>query len=130
MHLTKVNCLSAMLYNLEVVNLNKSDVSKLEFSLGRAYVKLFHVRDNVSVMWCKYYMNQLPIEMLLEHKRLMYLQKMSNSDCFLLSHFFNQLSYISLLDLCSKYKINAARKFSSYAVRKLMMNKLFTDLND
>ena len=125
----KVNCLSAMLYNLESVNLTKSDVNKLEFSLGRAYVKMFHVRDNVSVRWCKYYMSQLPLKMLLDHKRLMYLQKMSNSDCFLLNHVFNQLSYFSLLDLCSKYKIDAARKFSSFAVRKLMMDKLFTELN-
>ena len=54
----KVNCLSAMFYNLESVNLAKSDVNKLEFSLGGAYVKMFHVHDNVSVMWCKYYMNQ------------------------------------------------------------------------
>ena len=118
-----------MLYNLESVNLSKTDISKLEFSLGRAYVKMFHVRDNVSLMWCKYYMHQLPIEMLLDHKRLLYFQKMSNSDCFLLNHVFNHLSYFSLLNLCSKYKIEAARKFSSFAVRKLMMNKLFTELS-
>ena len=128
-HLMKVNCLSAMLYNLESVNLTKTDISKLEFSLGRAYVKMFHVRDNISLRWCKYYMNQLPIEMLLDHKRLMYLQKISNSDCFVLNHVFYQLSYLPLLDLCSKYRIDAARKFSSFAVRKLMMDKLFTEFN-
>ena len=43
-HLMEVNCLSAMLYNLESVNLTKTDISKLEFSLGRVYVKMFHVR--------------------------------------------------------------------------------------
>ena len=92
-------------------------------------MKMFHVRDNISLRWCKYYMNQLPIEMLLDHKRLMYLQKISNSDCFVLNHVFYQLSYLPLLDLCSKYRIEAARKFSSFAVRKLMMNKLFTEFN-
>ena len=107
-----------MLY-IESVNLTKSDVNKLEFSLGIAYVEMFQFRDNISMRWCKYYMNQLPIEMLLDHKRLMYFQKISNSDCSLLNHAFNQLSYFSLLDFCSQYKIDAARKFSSFAVRKL-----------
>ena len=74
-------------------------------------------------------MNQLPLEMLLDHKRLMYLQKVSNSDCFLLNHIFNHLSYLSLLDLCSEYEMDAAGKFSSFAVRGLMMNKLFIKLN-
>ena len=83
-HLMKVNCLTAMLYNLESVVLNKSDLNKLEFSLGRAFVKIFRIRDRNSLNWCKYYMNQLPIQMLLDLKRIMYLQKIANySDCFI-----------------------------------------------
>ena len=72
-HLMKVNCLSAMLYNLESVVLNTSDVNKLEFSLGRAFVKIYRIRDSNSLNWCKYYMNQLPIEMLLDLKRIMFM---------------------------------------------------------
>ena len=83
-HLMKVNCITAMLYNLESVTLNKSDLNKLEFSLGRAFVKIFRIRERNSLNWCKYYMNQLPIEMLLDLKRIMYLQKIAiNSDCFI-----------------------------------------------
>ena len=49
LHLIKVNCLTAMLYNLESVVLNKSDLNKMEFSLGRAFVKIFRIRDRNSL---------------------------------------------------------------------------------
>ena len=125
-HLMKVNCLSAMLYNLESVVLNKSDLNKLEFSLGRAFVKIFHIRDCNSLNWCKYYMNQLPIEMLLDLKRIMYLQKIvNNSDCFILCHMFGQILHASLFELCSKYTIDVAKKINSIDVRIQMMNVFF-----
>ena len=128
-YLMKVNCLSAMLHNLESVILNRSDLNKLNFSLGRAFVKIFHIRDNISVKWCEYYMKQLPIEMMLDHKRIMYLQKVSNSSCFILNHVFSSVSFDSLLDLCTKNEVNVARQIGSLALRELMMNKLFIDLS-
>ena len=109
-HLMKMNCSSAMFYNLESVVLNKSDIHvyKLKFSLGRAFVNLFHVRDSVSVNWrnSKFYMIQLSIEMLLDLKRIMYLQKIAiNSDCFIFYHVFGHILHASLFELCSKYKL-------------------------
>ena len=125
----KVNCLTAMLYNLESVVLNRSDLNKLEFSLGRAFVKIFRIRDSNSLNWCKYYMNQLPIEMLLDLKRIMYLQKIAiNSDCFILCHVFGQILHASLFELCSKYTIDGAKKINSVDVRIQMMNVLFVKL--
>ena len=129
-HLMKVNCLTAMLYNLESVVLNKSDLNKLEFSLGRAFVKIFRIRDRNSLNWCKYYMNQLPIEMLLDLKHIMYLQKIANnSDCFILCHVFGQILHASLFELCSKYTIDVAKKINSVDVRNQMMNVLFVKLS-
>ena len=106
-HLMKVSCLTDMLYNLESVVLDKSDLNKLEFSLGRAFVKIFRIRDRNSLNWCEYYMNQLLIEMLLDLKRIMYLQKIAiNSDCFILCHVFMSRVYVTAkycMLRCSSY---------------------------
>ena len=129
-HLMKVNCSTAMLYNLGSVVLNKSDLNKLEFSLGRAFVKIFRICDRNSLNWCKYYMNQLPIQMLLDLKRIMYLPKIANySDRFILCHLFGQILHASLFELCSKYTIDVAKKINFVDVRIQMMNVLFVELN-
>ena len=58
------------------------------FPLNRSYVKIYHVQDEELISHCQFYTNQLPIEMLIDSKRLWYLLKLENSDCFLLSHMF------------------------------------------
>ena len=75
-------------------------------------------------------MNQLPIEMLLDLKRIMYLQKIANnSDCFILCHVFGQILHASLFELCSKYTIDVAKKINSVDVRIQMMNVLLVKLS-
>ena len=82
LNLMKTNCLSILLYNVEAVYLTKTNVHDLCFPLNRSYVKIYHVQDKESISHCQFYTNQLPMEMLIDSKRLWYLLKLENSDCF------------------------------------------------
>ena len=54
-HLLKSNCLSVLLFNLESVNLTKTNLNNLEFPLHRAFIKIFHVwltpYFGVNILW-------------------------------------------------------------------------------
>ena len=87
-HMLKSNCLSVLLFNLESVNLTKTNLNNLEFPLHRAFIKIFHVKETNSILWCQYFMNQLPVESLLDFRRRNFYLKLCSTECVLLQHFF------------------------------------------
>ena len=104
--LMKCNCLSVLLYCLEAVNLTKTDLNYLQFPLHRAFMKIFHVKDNVSIGWCQYYMHQMPIKLLLDAKKFNFYKKMSKSDCYLMQHLYAHAACNLFSDLTAKYNLN------------------------
>ena len=71
-HLLKTNCLSALLYNLEAVHLTKTNINQLTYSLDRSCIKNFHLKNTDSIRLCQYYMYQLPVEMLIHLRKLLF----------------------------------------------------------
>ena len=98
------NCLSVLLYNIEALHLSITNVHKLNYPLNRAYFKVFHVQDKSSVSWCQFYMNQLPIELLIDSRRLWYLLKLGKTCCRVMSHVFGILSIKYIETLLVKYE--------------------------
>ena len=72
--LLKTNCLSALLYNLEAVHLTKTNrpINQLTFPLDRSFIKIFHLKNTDSIRLCQYYMYQLPVEMLIDLRKLFF----------------------------------------------------------
>ena len=104
-HLIKSHCLSVLLYNLEAVRLSKSNINELRFPLNRSYVKIFHVGEKENISYCQFYMQQLPVDIQLDFKRMCYLCKLAATDCILLSHIFECCSKSNLENLFGKYEI-------------------------
>ena len=104
-HLLKSNCLSALLYNLEAVHLTKTNLNQLTYPLDRSFIKIFHLKNTESIHLCQYYMYQLPVEMLIDLRKLLFWQKIRNSDCDLLRHFFGYCSAGLFDTLCNKYNL-------------------------
>ena len=133
LHLVKSNCLSVLLYNIEAVHLSRTNINELSYPLNRAYVKVFHVQDRTSISWCQFYMNQLPVELLIDSKRLWYLLKLEKTCCPLMSHVFGISSIKYIETLLVKYEIIGSsannRRLSKAALMKSIWNKFGTLLN-
>ena len=131
LNLMRTNCLSVLLYNLESVHLTKTNIHDLSFPMNRSYVKIFHIRDKTSISMCQFYTNQLPVEMLIDSKRLWYLMKLQKSDCSLLSHVFEISSRAYVEGLVNKYEINLVnhRKLTKRTIMKNIWNKFGMTLN-
>ena len=89
------------------------------------------MQDKESISHCQFYTNQLPIEMLIDSKRLWYLLKLENSDCFLLSHLFEISTKEYIENLLNKYNIMLVntRKLSKPALTNSIWNKFRVELN-
>ena len=98
--------------------------------MNRSYVKIFNVQDKTSISLCQYYMNQLPIEMLIDSKRLLYLFKLEDKGCFLISHVFEFSSKKYIEALLSKYDVAIVNNHvSKTALLKILWNKFSIILN-
>ena len=132
-HLVKSNCLSILLYNIEAVHLSRTNINELSYPLDRAYVKVFHVQERSSISWCQFYMNQLPVELLIDSKRFWYLLKLENTQCPLMSHVFGISSIKYIETLWKKYEIIGfsveTHKLSKAAMMKNIWKKFDTLLS-
>ena len=124
--LMKCNCLSVLLYCLEAVNLTKTDLNYLQFPLNRAFMKIFHVKDSVSIGWCEYYMHQMPIKLLLDAKKYNFYKKMSKSDCYLMQHLYAHAASKLSTDLTAKYNVNNYASIGRF--RYKLWSKFYADL--
>ena len=106
-HLLKSNCLSTLLFNLESINLSKSDINNLKFPVSRAFVKIFHIKETVSINWCQYYMHVMPIDFMLDARKLKFVRKMSNSKCYIMQILFSKSANDILVNICNKYGLSA-----------------------
>jgi hypothetical protein len=79
--LMNAHCISALLYNLEVLDLMKSDVNSLKFVVTRAYMKLFKTPTMDIIMQCMFYTGQLPVDfniLIRKHRFLIKMLKKSD----------------------------------------------------
>ena len=80
-------CLCHLVFNLESVQITKTDLNNLHSPLYRAFTKIFNVRDRANIVWCQLNMRQLPINYLLE--KLSIIKKLFISKCYLMQHLYN-----------------------------------------
>jgi hypothetical protein len=105
--LMRSNCLCHLVFNLESVQITKTDLNNLQFPLYRAFMKIFNVRDKANIAWCQFYMRQLPINYLLDYRKVKYYKKLSLSDCYLMQHLYNNIARGHLNEIYVKYGLEA-----------------------
>ena len=105
-----------LLYNLEAVHLTKTNINQLTYPLDRSFIKIFHLKNTDSIRICQYYMYQLPVEMLIDMRKRLFWQKIRNSDCDLLRHFFGYCSADLFDTLGIKYNLVINRNLNRYKI--------------
>ena len=73
-HLIDAYCVSTLLYNLEIFDLNKSKINSLLFAVNRLLMKILKTSDIVNVQYSLFCFGKLPIDILLPIRKLKYLQ--------------------------------------------------------
>ena len=105
--LMRSNWLCHLVFNLESVQITKTDLNNLQFPLYRAFMKIFNVRDKAKIAWCQFYMRQLPINYLLDYRKVKYYKKLSLSECYLMQHLYNNIARGHLDEIYVKYGLEA-----------------------
>ena len=126
--LMKSNCLSVLLYNLEALQLTRTNINNLKFPLHRAIMKIFHVKDTQSVLWCQYYMHVLPVESTLDLRKRKFYFKLSKSYCPLLQFLYSKSASIHLSLLNQKYGVDVNNSCSNGAFFDIVWEKFLDDL--
>ena len=103
----KSNCLCHLVFNLESVQITKTDLNNLQFPLYRAFMKIFNVRDRANITWCQFYMRQLPINYLLDYRKVKYYKKLSISECYLMQHLYNYTARGRVDEIYAKYDLES-----------------------
>ena len=70
------HCLSALLYNLEVMTLVKSEINSINFALTRTLMKLFNTFSNNNILECMFFSGQLPLDVILFVRKGKFLGKL------------------------------------------------------
>ena len=79
MKLVESHCISSLLYNLEVVDLTKSQINSLNFALHRMYMKIFKTSSMEIVQLSLFNFGQLPIDLKLMLRKSKYLHKIAGN---------------------------------------------------
>ncbi|MFZ2538725.1 MAG: reverse transcriptase family protein, partial [Oscillospiraceae bacterium] len=125
--LLKSNCLSVLLYNLEAVQLTKTNLNNLSFPINRAFIKIFHISDSKSIKWCQYYLILLPVESILDQRKRKFYFKLANSECPLLNLFYNKSACNRLIAINEKYNVLLSANSANFL--KILWEKCLTDLS-
>ena len=68
-------------------------------------MKIFHIRDEVSVNWCQFYMNMLPVDYLLDYRKFKYYNKMAKSQCYVMKHLYDNSASALIGNIHTTYGI-------------------------
>ena len=111
--LMKTFCISTALYCLESLQLNISELNKLDNMLFNAFFKIFKISDRNSLKICMYYLNFLPIKYELVLRRIKFLFKCSQTENIIVSVCYKLIGSFENECLCNDYKLNSNNSVKS-----------------
>ena len=113
--LTASKCSPILTYNLETLNLSKSNLEHLHYVSNAVYSKIFKTFDKIVIMQCQFYCGYLSLPYDLDLKRLNFLQKLSLMSNSPAHKIFMLVAQNDLRQLLDKYNLT---RDSSFAQRK------------
>ena len=90
-HLINAYCISALVYNIEIFDLTKSNISSLMFVVNRLFMKICKTSLINNVNYCLYCFGQLPIDILLEIRKCKYLNNLLRKSDIISSVFYEKI---------------------------------------
>ena len=73
--LIDIHCVPILLYASEAVPWSKKDLNSMSFAYNQPFVKIFNSSDKDIIRSCQFYMNVLPFDLLLDVRRLNFLER-------------------------------------------------------
>src|SRR4029077_11697191 len=120
-----------LLYGLEALYLKQSDLNKVDFIYNSMYVKLFNIKDKLSIMECQYYSGHMPASYLID-LRIMNFRKSIVGVPNSLSFMIDKLIVTNdINNICNKYDVQDSQVFlkcSKFLQKQYMSNYLESKL--
>ena len=103
--LSATNCHPILLYGLEALKLNKSDIATLSHPYNSVYMKLFQSFNKTVITLCQYYCGELSFEHLVHIRTLNFYARIKNSEFLPANLLFNWFGREEFNGIASKYHI-------------------------
>ena len=92
--IVNIHYVPILLYAAEVVNWNAKDIRSMSFAYDQAFNKMFRTFDKNIIRSCQYYMKVLPFELLLDVRRLQFLNNSNNATKFDIDNSFTRALWL------------------------------------
>ena len=114
--LTQSYCVPLLLYSVDSTSLTLVEKRRLASPIKRLFSRLFNTFDAQTIAYCHYYTGYLPLEYVIDQRRMAFLQKLCNLNNVVLQSVASLNGDIESLTLCAKYNIdNTDNKSRSYS---------------
>ena len=104
--LLKTFCVPVILYGLEAVSLNNSNLRALDTPLYNAMAKIFKSFDHNILNWCMFYTDVLPLRLSYFKNKINFLSKMHETENNVIIYLFDQFGREELNIICNNFNIN------------------------
>ena len=104
--IVKTFCVPTVMYSVEALDLNASQLNSLDFLMFQAFGKIFKTTDRDTLNWCMYYMNTWPLRFEYYYRKIKFLTKIAKSENNLIISCFHLFGKLELTNLCRKVNVN------------------------
>ena len=104
--LLKMFCVPVILYGLEAISLNTSNLRALDTSLYNAMAKIFKSFYHYTLNWCMFYIDVLPLRLSYFKNKINFLSKMIETENNVIISLFDQFGRDELKRICDNLNIN------------------------
>ena len=116
--LLKTCCIPILMYSVESIDLNKTELNRLQNPVSLAFGKIFKTFDNSTIRSCMFYMNLLPLNYEYICRKVNFLTKLRSAENNLLVTLFSLFGSKDLLKLCSDYRLNVGNGAVNTVIKK------------
>ena len=97
--LLKSCCIPILMYSVEAIDLNKTELNRLQNPVSLAFGKIFKTFDNNTISSCMFYMNVLPLNYEYICRKVNFLTKLRTTENSLLVNLFSKFGSNDLIKL-------------------------------
>jgi hypothetical protein len=115
--LTQSYCVPFLLYSVESTSLTATEKLRLASPFKRLFSRLFNSFDAQTIAYCQYYTGYLPLECVIDQRRLKFLKNLCNVNNVVLQSLLRLGGASEISKLLEKYNIvNNDNKSITYAI--------------
>jgi len=104
--LTQSYCVPYLLYSVESTSLTMTEKLRLASPFKSLFSRLFNTYDAQTIAYCQYYTGYLPLEFVIDQRRLKFLSNMCNLNNVVIQSLFRLNGAMEISSLVAKYNTN------------------------